>query len=447
MENCIYNSKEICTYDLKDKNSYYINDMVIEWKIAANSGKLICSECGQKVYLAAGPIKEPYFAHYDKQACTYGNQNESEELKKGKRLLYSLLKKSFPEYDIRARYKMENGTYSTCYVSIPDGEDIAIDYRLQNCSINKLLERDEYYKRCKIIPIYVLGVNKNVNKNQISWYGSIIEKSIGLSVYLDARNEEILLKRSFDYLLGNQRIVRYCEKIYPIEEILINREGTFACDFQEECNKVEQSIQAHINTYNQNIQNQKMKVYQSIENKSVEIRKDILNNALECLKRGEGNLVSKKYLDYIADHKLFREPNNNIPEENLEPVNNAESVNTIKTVKTIEPVNTIKLVNAIEPVNTIKPVDIKTRIIRNTTPDYKNSIFMSSLNEYWIMPNFKDEHILSPAQSIENRKKYLIDTDYLMSHIPEKDQLERYAESIIKSIEDRNSVKDWIKKQ
>ncbi len=300
MENCIYNGKEICTYDLKDKNHYYISELVEEWKLAASKGKLFCSECGQRVYLAAGPILEPYFAHYDKLSCPYGNLTELEELKKGKRLLYSLLRKSFPKGEVHARYKMKNVMYSTCYVSNPGESDIAVDYHLQHSSIGKFQERDKYYKSSRILPVYVLGINKSGKKNQISWYENLIQKSIGLCVFLDVWKEEILLKRSFDYKVGSLRKVRFYQKLYSMEDISIDSQGGFDCDFWEECNKIEMSIEEEKDRYEQVLQ-----ARNAIDMEMNGIRPDILYNAVECLKRGEGYLVSKKYMDYIIDHKLL----------------------------------------------------------------------------------------------------------------------------------------------
>ncbi|WMJ89078.1 competence protein CoiA family protein [Anaerocolumna sp. MB42-C2] len=300
MENCFYNGKEICTYDLKDKYHYYISELVEEWKLAANNGKLICSECGSSVYLAAGPIVEPYFAHYDKQSCPYGNLTESEELKKGKRLLYSLLRKSFPENEIHARYKMKNGIYSTCYVTNSDGNDIAIDYHLQHSSIGKFQERDQYYKSSQITPIYVLGINKSSYDNQISWYENLIQKSIGLCVFLDSWNEKILLKKSFDYKLGGLRKIVFCHRIYSIDDIMIDNRGAFISDFSDECNKIELSIKKEKELYEQMMLDKNKNI-----SKMNDIRPDILNTALECLKRGEGQLVSKRYMDYIIENKLL----------------------------------------------------------------------------------------------------------------------------------------------
>lgn len=300
MENCIYNGKEICTYDLKDKNHLYISELVEEWKLAAGQGKLICGECGERVYLAAGPIMEPYFAHYDKLACPYGNLTESEELKKGKRLLYALLKRSFPEGEIHARYRMENGMYSTCYVINKGSNDVAVDYHLQRSSIGKFQERDQYYKNKQITPIYIMGIKNNSKDNQISWYENLIQKSMGLCGFLDAWDEVILLKRSFDYKVGSQRKVRFIKKLYHLEDMKLDCKGAFVCDFLEECTKIELSITEEKKQYEQMLR-ARDEIIMNMNN----IRPDVLSTALECLKRGEEHLVSKRYIDYIVDNNLL----------------------------------------------------------------------------------------------------------------------------------------------
>ncbi|HHX12527.1 MAG TPA: hypothetical protein GX731_06865 [Clostridiales bacterium] len=299
MENCIHKGKEICTYDLKDNNNFYINDLVEEWKLAAAQGELICSDCGQRLYLAAGPIKEPYFAHYDKDKCIYANVSESEELRKGKRLLYNLLKKSFPDREIRARYRMANGMYTTLYVLNPDDKDIAIDYRLQYNSIEKFNERDEYYKEKQIICIYVLGIDKNNHDKQISWYENLVQKSSGLCVFINPWAEEIHLKKKYEYRIGVNRKVEYCNKSYSIEELALNSEGEFQCDFKDLCIRLEESIEEAKAIYRQSIRN---KVNTELPNN---IRPDILNTALDLIKEGEGHLVSERYMEYIVKNNLL----------------------------------------------------------------------------------------------------------------------------------------------
>lgn len=287
MENSNYRGKEICTYQLKDQNNLYISELVEEWKLAAARGELTCCECKERVYLAAGPIMEPYFAHYDKLLCEYGNLTESEELKKGKRLLYQLLSRSYPNQTIHARYRMSNGMYSTCFVNLPGGLKLAIEYRLQNTAIDKFLVRDEYYKAENITVIYILGRGLEVEGTQLSWYENLIQKAMGYCVFLDTQSETLLFKKRFDYKINGHRRIKTCEKEYTIQKLLLHYDGNFLSDFSYECQKLEDKIK-----------NEKHGVLQLPEG----IRPDILQSAIEYVNRGEGYLVSQRYLNYIKEN-------------------------------------------------------------------------------------------------------------------------------------------------
>lgn len=303
MENCIYHGDEICSYNLKDKNNYYNSDLVEQWKLAAAKGELICSDCGQRVYLAAGPIMEPYFAHYDKKSCEYSNVQESDELRIGKRLLYTLLKKSFPQAVTRARYKMKNGMYSTLYLLGEDSRQVAIDYRLQRNGIDKFNERSTFYKKENILPMYVLGIGQNTDNKQISWYEKLIQKEMGYCIFINVWKESIILKKIFDYTVGGVRNLYFCEKEYRLADICLQDDYTFECDFYEECQKFEEQIKEEKNKYiiTYPVTNEDF----SITMVEFEIRQDILRNALNKMWRGEEALVSRPYIEFIRKNKLL----------------------------------------------------------------------------------------------------------------------------------------------
>ncbi len=242
MENCFYQGRMLCTFALKDVSGYYYEDIVIEWKEAAARRQLTCVECGAPVYLAAGPIKEPYFAHYDIEACDYGSGTESEELKKGKRLLYQLLKRSFPGSDIQARYRLVNGMYATLFCM--EGEyRIAVDYRLQNTSLEKYRERDNYYQTEHIPVIYVLGKHLNKKTKQPDWYQTLIQKSMGYLAYLDTDKETLCFMKSISYRFGKERRFQCIDRTSPVWETEIDWNGLPKGTFTEECVKLSQAIE------------------------------------------------------------------------------------------------------------------------------------------------------------------------------------------------------------
>lgn len=349
MENSLYRGKMICTYDLKDNNGIYFEDMVLEWKEAAADRCLRCVDCGAPVYLAAGPIKEPYFAHYDVEECNYGSGQESEELKKGKRLLYHLLKRSFPDGNIQARHRLENGIYSTLFCDY-DGQSIAIDYRLVNNSLQKFRLRDDYYQAHRIKVLYILGKRQKKDTKQLDWYQSLIQNALGYLAFLDTEKEQLILKRSFGYRLGGERHFKYCIKAYPVKELSLDLAGKMLCDFDTLCSEAEQQIEAEKLSYERTQENlrrlreEKLRLEQeefirmeayrrrqeslTTEHKNVQGNEEALDirqvktlldviersdeeilalglnitlyhKCVTMIRQGEGDLVSKKYYDLI----------------------------------------------------------------------------------------------------------------------------------------------------
>ncbi|MDF2944891.1 MAG: Competence protein-like protein [Herbinix sp.] len=320
MENCYYKGKAFCTFDLKDENGLYYEDIVLEWKQAAAERMLTCMECGAYVYLAAGPIKEPYFAHYDLEYCDYGNGQESEELKKGKRLLYQLLKRSFPDSMIQARYRLDNGMYSTLHCLVDNNQALAVDYRLQNNSLEKFRLRDTFYQTSNIKPLYILGIRQKKDTKQIDWFQSLLQNSLGYLAFLDSKKECLTLKKSFGYRIGKDRKFLYCIKTYPIKELKLDAEGQMICDFTEECNKIEVQIKEEKLRYQirqqrlSELEEDRLKLEAKEQQRLEAYRKDQqimqvgLNPALyeKCIRmieEGNSHLVSKKYYDAIRSNQ------------------------------------------------------------------------------------------------------------------------------------------------
>nr|WP_243456519.1 competence protein CoiA family protein [Mobilitalea sibirica] len=297
--------------------------MVLDWKQAAADRQLKCQECQAPVYLAAGPIKEPYFAHYDRMECDYSSGNETEELKKGKRLLYSVLKRSFPEADVFARYRMSNGMYSTLFVKLVGYEGLAFDYRLLNDSLSKFQLRDACYKEMNIKPVYVLGIKQDKGLKQIDWYQNLLQTSMGYLVFLDSHKEKLTLKKSYSYRLGQMRRFINCTRTYSIIELTLNSNYSWNCDFEAECHKAEFLIQKEKEKYQKekdNLQREKeryLREQKKQERDMEQYHRDmtaknrekvkgyqdlnpiLLEKCKAMIREGNAHLVSKKYYDAI----------------------------------------------------------------------------------------------------------------------------------------------------
>lgn len=142
MDTCLYNNQEIFSWKLVDEDNQYDKELLGNWRRASERKELFCIECSEHVFLKAGVINEPHFAHYVGSACTH-NTCESQESLRGKRLLIKMAERSFPESIIETKYRMPDGNYSTLFIRTETG--ISVDfhfYELQNINYD---ERSKYY--------------------------------------------------------------------------------------------------------------------------------------------------------------------------------------------------------------------------------------------------------------------------------------------------------------
>lgn len=325
MENCLLDGKELCAYELKNYQGLYDNDLVISWKELAHERKLICPECGAKVRLAAGQIVEPYFAHYDKKECSYGNVIESEESRKAKRLLYMLLKESFPEAKIHARYKLLNGLYASVYAIMPNAFDIAIEFRRQNLSVEQFRIREAYYKEHNIKSIFVLPIDLDKDKRQLSWYQELIHRTMDFAVFLNVFKETLLFKKSFEYVINGSRSIDIFSKEYRIQDLTLNMDGSFCCDFEKECDIFKNNLEERIENKERELREEKIRLKEeqmllqvakerqqkalrkSIEREAIryakyreQIRqKELLNSSLKIKQQLNGNQLNQQLPDWV----------------------------------------------------------------------------------------------------------------------------------------------------
>lgn len=335
LEICRYHGKEICSYDLKNENGIYRQENVIELKRAAARKELICVDCGKRVYLAAGLIREPYFAHYEAEQCAYGRLGESEESRLAKRLIYQMLKRSFSKETVYARHRLEDGTYTTFYITNDSGEDLGIDYRLTQLPIKLLDKRVDYLKQHQIRPIFFLSDQSSKDRNQLSWYQEYMQDLIGYCIFFHRSKEEFVFKRSFHYQYETYRVDRVFERHLSIQNASLNKDGTFVCDFGEKCMQREQEIIDQIHQEaelerkekirqlqykrqqmlkeatqeKQSLMTRLTKIMDRIDFNEMDLpsnlRRDILNECLRMIPEGDVELISEKYRNYLLSFEYY----------------------------------------------------------------------------------------------------------------------------------------------
>lgn len=67
--NVMYGERTVCAFELLDRNGQYIEELRYELRLASQSGELSCPDCGARMVLCAGAIRQPYFRHMELGDC------------------------------------------------------------------------------------------------------------------------------------------------------------------------------------------------------------------------------------------------------------------------------------------------------------------------------------------------------------------------------------------
>lgn len=299
METCLYHSKTICSYDLKTTDGIYKEELVDQYKLAASRRELRCADCNEPVYLAAGPIKEPYFAHFDEKSCPYSNFTESETCKAGKRILYQMLQSSYPDVEISARHRFGNGLYCTAYADIKEG--LAIDFRLGNLSYASFDERNQFYEQHQMIKYYILGSPKTIHitastNRQYVWYLGQIQKAQGFCILFSVDKKEFTIYKRIRYS-NKRRLICFEEYLFTddISHFSFDLEGTL-CYTKD---KVTQTVKQMVDDYEEKLKKAHAKTNVLPFDGLNEIA---LENSIRHIRNGHPELVSERYRSYIYEH-------------------------------------------------------------------------------------------------------------------------------------------------
>ena len=187
MFNCILNEKRICSLDIK-------HDLELKkaWKKASKSESLICEECGGIVFLRAGEIYTPYFAHKKDSGdpiCYYRVYDFSKDKLKTISLVYDYFKFYFSDKEIvETFYRRDEKTEWDLYLVKRKRSYKFINLRFRN-DVDKLIQ--EYDKKGILSPKFIFYGKKILESNLInkeSWYLNLY------SVVLESQDPDELLR-------------------------------------------------------------------------------------------------------------------------------------------------------------------------------------------------------------------------------------------------------------
>ena len=114
-----------------------------------------CPCCTGRVFLKAGKIKMPHFAHAPHLTCNAASEGETEEHLLGKKMLYEWLETQ--------GYKVELEKYFSSFKQRADlfikhnGKSYAIEFQCSVISIEDIKKRTKSYLKHQITPIWILS--------------------------------------------------------------------------------------------------------------------------------------------------------------------------------------------------------------------------------------------------------------------------------------------------
>lgn len=114
-----------------------------------------CPGCNGRVFLKAGIVKIPHFAHAVNKVCDYASEGESNEHLQGKQQLFEWMAKQGYKVELE-KYFSEIKQRADLYVEC-NGNKFAIEYQCALIPLEDIKRRTLAYIRHKITPIWILN--------------------------------------------------------------------------------------------------------------------------------------------------------------------------------------------------------------------------------------------------------------------------------------------------
>jgi hypothetical protein len=245
METCLFEGKQICAYDVTDKNFVLNYELKKTWKLASDEGKLLCEECRKEVILKArDPRKKaPHFSHkITDEKCPYSNETlrESEEHKKGKMILYNYFKEHYTDANIILNHRLPNRRRADLFIEFLGGTKLAVEFQRTELDIRTWQERNTDYGRLNINTLWLLSGKEETllqTKNQVavSFFQQVMLNELQqIAIYLDVESVKLILAKNMKFInpyRKNHTTEQLFIKAYPLDEVVIYPDGQLACAF------------------------------------------------------------------------------------------------------------------------------------------------------------------------------------------------------------------------
>lgn len=124
-----------------------------------------CPVCYKKVFIRFSKRMLPHFVHYSETNCT--GSGESVYHQQAKMQLYNWLKKQYNQVYLE-KYVEAINQYPDVYVET-EKRKIACEFQAAKISSQTILDRNDGYKRSCIQPIWIIGHNQLIERNNQSF--------------------------------------------------------------------------------------------------------------------------------------------------------------------------------------------------------------------------------------------------------------------------------------
>lgn len=223
----IYQGHPVCTFSLLDENNQYIEEVRSELRMASQEGKLFCPDCKNRLVLCAGPVRMPYFRHFDIGACNYSMQMRTEAGKRKylcRKLLYQLVQQSnysFIEID-------EKGLTPIIF-SCADKKVgyVYLDGKTRNY---KILRDEVFQYHEKGIELYFFLSAKYMTNgsNLTSDEAEIARLNHQIIFYIDEKDNTVYMRKAYK---NSKNVREYYTQKYEWKKLQINESGELTQEY------------------------------------------------------------------------------------------------------------------------------------------------------------------------------------------------------------------------
>lgn len=246
MECAYFKGKLWCAYELKDDRGKYYEDYRLDMRKESQSNQFTCPDCGENLILCAGPIMEPFFRHHENANCSIKSERGLEGFLTGRRRLYQLAKRSFPNASITIGEQLTKDYRSGILVRT-DRNVINIEFITYDMKLNEWEVKEDFYQDNNIISVWILS-NHRYKKDHLTTFEYLITtKSSPIIKLFNQKDGSIILKKYIDKLEDNSKVGVTSE--YTIEELSLLENGEFDCDFELICQSEEEDLNKEYRFY------------------------------------------------------------------------------------------------------------------------------------------------------------------------------------------------------